>query len=86
MVHEEALYMNNLINGYKVSCIMAKKRIGELLIQRRTLKSQGKNNIVKDLDLDRRIRLLYTEYNEMHEIIVHLTLLSKALHNKNIST
>lgn len=74
--------MRTLINGYKTSCTMAKKRIGELLVQRRLLRSQGKSDTIKDLDLDRRIRLLYTEYTEMREIIVHLTLLSKAL-NKN---
>ncbi len=71
--------MTKLINGYKKSCKMARERIGELLIQRRTLRSQGKSDVIKELDLDRRIRLLYTEYTDMREIIVHLTMLSKAL-------
>lgn len=74
--------MTKLINGYKTSCTMARERIGELLVQRRSLRSQGKSDTIKDLDLDRRIRLLYTEYNDMREIIVHLTLLSKALNSK----
>lgn len=64
--------MNKLINNYKISCKMAKERIGELLIQRRNLRDKGDIATIEQLDLNRRIRLLYTEYTDMTEIITHL--------------
>lgn len=65
--------MKTLINGYISSCTMVKKRIGELLLQRKQLNQQGKADIIIELDLDRRIRLLYTEHDQMQKIIIHLT-------------
>ncbi len=64
--------MDKLINNYKVSCKMAKERIGELLLQRRNLRDKGDIATIQQLDLNRRIRLLYTEYTDMSEIITHL--------------
>lgn len=64
--------MNKLINNYKVSCEMVKVRIGELLVQRRYLRNNGDFMAIEQLDLNRRIRLLYTEYTDMNEVIAHL--------------
>lgn len=64
--------METMINNYKVSCEMAKERISELLVQRRFLRSKGDTAAIRDLDLNRRIQLLYREYTDMKEIINHL--------------
>lgn len=64
--------MTNLISGYINSCYMVKKRIAELSDQRRDLVKTGKQAVVDELLLDRRIRLLYEEYEQMQEIISHL--------------
>ncbi len=70
--------MDKLIKNYKVSCEMAKERIGELLVQRRYLRDKGDTKAIEQLDLNRRIRLLYTEYSDMNEIITHLERHSRA--------
>lgn len=70
--------MDKLIKNYKVSCEMAKERIGELLVQRRYLRDKGDTKAIEQLDLNRRIRLLYTEYSDMNEIITHLEHHSRA--------
>lgn len=64
--------MNKLINDYKASCEMAKVRICELLSQRRHLRNNGAIKAIEQLDLNRRIQLLYAEYSDMAEIIVNL--------------
>lgn len=64
--------MNKLIKNYKVSCEMAKVRICELVSQRRYLRNKGDIKAIEQLDLNRRIRLLYTEYSDMTEIIANL--------------
>ncbi|MBR5512747.1 MAG: hypothetical protein IKV85_02020 [Ruminococcus sp.] len=61
--------MKELIRNYKISCDMAKDRIGELLLQRNTLRRKNDENTIKELNLNRRIQLLYTEYTDMKEII-----------------
>lgn len=65
--------MTSLISAYKKSGSMVKHRIGELLAQRNKLKASGKQNDIEELDLDRRIRLLYVEYRQTREIVDHLT-------------
>lgn len=65
--------MTSLISAYKKSGSMVKHRIGELLAQRNELKASGKQNDIEELDLDRRIRLLYVEYRQTREIVNHLT-------------
>ena len=52
---------------------MAKNRILELTQQRNELRKQGENEKIEELDLERRIRLLYSEHSQMQEIILHLT-------------
>lgn len=64
--------MQNMIQGYKTSCELVKKRVRELREQRKSLLETGKFSVIEELDLERRIRLLYTEYEEMQEIINHL--------------
>ena len=61
--------MENMINGYVESCELVKARIAELTSQRNTLKEQGDICAIGELDLDRRIKLLYCEYGEMQEVI-----------------
>lgn len=50
-----------------------KQRITELSKLRRTLLKRGDIRRVAELDLDRRIQLLYEEHGEMQAIISHLT-------------
>ena len=64
--------MEKMIQGYKTSCELVKKRVRELRAQRKFLLETGKNSAIEELDLERRIKLLYTEYEEMKEIINHL--------------
>lgn len=71
--------MKELIRNYKVSCDMAKERIGELLVQRKYLRSKNNNEAIEELDLNRRIRLLYTEYTDMKEIIENLESYDRAV-------
>lgn len=65
--------MKQMINGYKQSCVMVKGRILELTQQRNELRNQGETEKIEELDLERRIRLLYSEHSQMQEIILHLT-------------
>lgn len=71
--------MKELIRNYKVSCDMAKERLGELLVQRKYLRSKNNNEAIEELDLNRRIRLLYTEYTDMKEIIENLESYDRAV-------
>lgn len=64
--------MQQLINGYTESCALVKARIGELTQLKNKLKKQGREDIIGELDLERRIRLLYVENSQMEEIIEHL--------------
>lgn len=65
--------MQKLIEGYVKSCEMAELRILQLTDQKKSLKKSGRADLIDELDLDRRIRLLYVEYTQMQEIIAHLS-------------
>lgn len=65
--------MNRMIKGYVESCELVRTRIRELTVQRAALREQGDILAIKELDLDRRIKLLYKEYGQMQEIIDGLT-------------
>lgn len=64
--------MTELIYGYVYSCKLVKERIAELTAERRALVKRGERAAAEELLLDRRIRLLYEEYEQMQEIIAHL--------------
>ena len=65
--------MTQLIRNYTNSRDLVKQRITELSELRSSLMEKGESSRVLELDLDRRIRLLYEEHGEMQEIISHLT-------------
>ena len=65
--------MKNMIKGYTESCVRVKQRIDELTLQRNILRKNGDTPAIEELDLERRIKLLYAEYEEMQETIVYLT-------------
>lgn len=73
--------MKELIKNYKISCEMAKERIGELRLQRNTLRQKNAVQEIEKLDLDRRIRLLCTEYIDMREIIDNLEKYERVVRN-----
>lgn len=70
--NQKEYFMKELIKNYKVSCDMAKERIGELLVQRRYFRKNNDSDSIRQLNLNRRIRLLYKEYCDMREIIESL--------------
>lgn len=65
--------MKQMIKAYEQSCVLVKQRIIQLTKQRNKLKKEGKESIIEELDLERRIRLLYTEHSQMKEIVIYLT-------------
>lgn len=65
--------MTQLIKNYTNSRDLVKQRITELSELRLSLVKRGDIRRVAELDLDRRIRILYEEHGEMQEIISHLT-------------
>ena len=65
--------MTQLIKNYTNSRDLVKQRITELSELRLSLVKKGNIRRVAELDLDRRIRMLYEEHGEMQEIISHLT-------------
>ncbi|MBQ6035099.1 MAG: hypothetical protein IJL33_06345 [Ruminococcus sp.] len=65
--------MTQLIKNYTNSRDLVKQRITELSELRRALLKRGDNAKVSELDLDRRIQVLYEEHGEMQAIISHLT-------------
>lgn len=65
--------MTQLIKNYTNSRDLVKQRITELSELRLSLVKRGNIHRVAELDLDRRIRMLYEEHGEMQEIISHLT-------------
>ncbi|WP_028516132.1 hypothetical protein [Ruminococcus flavefaciens] len=65
--------MTQLIKSYTNSRGLVKQRITELSELRLSLVKRGDIRRVAELDLDRRIRMLYEEHGEMQEIISHLT-------------
>ncbi len=65
--------MKELINSYSQSCTLVRTRISELTAQRTKLAESGDYRSIEALDLERRIRLLYTEQSQMRDIIEHLS-------------
>ena len=65
--------MTQLIKNYTNSRDLVKQRITELSELRSDLIGKGDTLRVSELDLDRRIRILYEEHGEMQQIISHLT-------------
>lgn len=65
--------MKQMIKAYEESCILAKKRIDQLTKQKNDLKRKGREDTIEELDLERRIRLLYEERSQIREIVVYLT-------------
>lgn len=65
--------MKQMIEGYVHSCKLAKDRIKELTLLKRTLLAEKNEIKIEELDLERRISLLYVELSQMQEIIAHLT-------------
>ena len=77
--------MKQMIYGYETSCEMVMKRIHQLTKQRNELQKQGNDSEIDELDLERRIRILYTEHSQMKEIITHLTQYMRRL-DKSVET
>lgn len=69
----EVMDLKGLIKGYTDSCTLVKARIDELTGLRNSLKQLGDTSRIEELDLDRRIKLLYNEYEQMQEIISDLS-------------
>lgn len=65
--------MKQMIKDYEASCALVKERIYQLTQQRNHLKKEGRESTILELDLERRIRLLYTEHSQTREIVEHLT-------------
>ena len=71
--------MTDLINNYTQSCEMVEKRISELTDLRSSLLKNGDSARADELNLDRRIRVLYEEHGELKAIIAHLTSYNRRL-------
>lgn len=65
--------MKRMIQGYEISCEKVMKRIHQLTRKRNELRKSGNDIEIYELDLERRIRILYVEHSEMREVITHLT-------------
>lgn len=68
-------FMYSLIKDYELSCSLIKKRIKFLTQQRNMLIKSG----------EKRIRLLYVEYEQTMEIVEHLTNYARRV-NKRVKT
>ncbi|MCD7811344.1 MAG: hypothetical protein LUD57_02095 [Ruminococcus sp.] len=65
--------MKELINGYIRGCNMLKERIDELTQTMNELRKNGGEDKIEELNLEQRIRLLYTEHRQAQETIEYLT-------------
>ena len=65
--------MRELIRNYEHSRELAAERIHQLTKDRNMLRKNGDTTRIQELDLERRIRLLYTEQGELAGIVEHLT-------------
>ena len=74
--------MKQLIKGYIDSCTLVKKRITELTAMKNEMKKHGDLAGISELDLERRIRLLYCEHGEMMNIVCHLSDYSRRLEQR----
>ena len=54
--------MDKLIKNYKVSCEMAKERIGELLVQRRYLRDKGDIKAIKEIYTNEIVKVDLSKY------------------------
>ena len=77
--------MTDMIRNYRKSCTAVKKRIAELREIEKLLKNQGDELKIAELDLTRRINLLYCENREMEEIIRHLELYQRRVKERGNS-
>ena len=77
--------MTDMIRNYQKSCTAVKKRIAELREIEKLLKNQGDEVKIAELDLTRRINLLYCEHREMEEIIQHLELYQRRVKERGNS-
>ena len=64
--------MRELIRSYEHSRDLAKDRIRQLTKERNMLRKNGDTARIAELDLERRIRLLYMEHGELACIVSHL--------------
>lgn len=64
--------MTDLINNYTQSCNLVEQRISELSKLRNDLLKCGDSVSAQELDLDRRIKILYVEHGELKAVISHL--------------
>lgn len=64
--------MYTLIREYRKSSKLLKERIKTLTEQKNSLVRSGKKDAVAELNLEKRLRMLYVEKNEADEIIQHL--------------
>ncbi len=64
--------MQSLIMDYERSCHLVRERIKFLTQQRNQLVKSRQEQLVSELNLEQRIRLLYVECAQMEEIIQHL--------------
>ncbi|MDE6538836.1 MAG: hypothetical protein K2K66_01475 [Ruminococcus sp.] len=64
--------MHTLIKDYRKSCALIRERIKLLTEQKNNLVRSGKSDIVNELNIEKRLRLLYVENTELEEIIEHL--------------
>ena len=71
--------MTELIKNYIKSCKLVEKRISELTDLRSSLLKNGNSSRADELNLDRRIRVLYEEHGELKAIIAHLTSYNRRL-------
>ncbi|MDE5763508.1 MAG: hypothetical protein K2I00_00890 [Ruminococcus sp.] len=65
--------MKKMIENYTKSCELAINRIKELKHQKKQLEEKNQFCKIDELNLERRIRVLYEEYAYMNEIINRLT-------------
>jgi hypothetical protein len=71
-IFKGAIFMTELISNYTHSRALVRQRITELSQLRRKLLECGDSRRAQELDLDRRIRLLYEEHGELQQVISHL--------------
>ncbi|MBQ9807950.1 MAG: hypothetical protein IJM55_03685 [Ruminococcus sp.] len=64
--------MKELLNCYQESRAKVLDRIHQLTSQRNALRAKGDIAGIAELDLERRIKLLYTEHEELSDIVRHL--------------
>ena len=65
--------MKEMIHGYEKGCELVRRRIDELNVLMKELKTKGDTDAVAELNLEQRIRLLYVEHRQAQEIISHLS-------------